>query len=83
MSNALELTPALASLDFETPSGDTLLLRLAGDWRMHEHLPPMGEAESRLRSGSGLRQLTFETSTVSDWDGALLGQSVWWRGHAT
>lgn len=72
MSTASDLTPAPASLDFETPSSDTLLLRLAGDWRTHEHLPPTDEAESRLRSGSGLRQLSFDTSGVSEWDSGLL-----------
>ena len=61
-----------ASLDFETPSDETLLLRLAGDWRTHEHLPSVDEAEQRLRSSSGLRQVTFDSSAVSDWDSGLL-----------
>ena len=72
MTTALELHPSPASLDFETPSGDTLVLRLAGDWRTQEHLPPADEAESRVRSSSGLRRLTFETSAVSEWDSGLL-----------
>ena len=72
MSAAAEAPNARARLDFETPSDDTLLLRLAGDWRTREHLPPADEAEQRLRSATGLRRLSFDGSGVSQWDSGLL-----------
>jgi phospholipid/cholesterol/gamma-HCH transport system permease protein len=61
-----------AGLEFETPSQDTLLLRLTGDWCIHEHLPPAEEAERRVAGAQGLQRVTFDGSGVSDWDSGLL-----------
>ncbi len=61
-----------AGLEFETPADDTLLLRLSGDWRIHEHLPPAEEAERRIAEAAGLRRVTFDDSGISAWDSGLL-----------
>ena len=71
-SAAAEATTVPPFLGFETSSNDTILLRLAGDWRTHEHLPPADQAEQRLRSATGLRRLTFDASGVTQWDSGLL-----------
>ena len=60
------------ALDIETPSADTLLLRLRGDWVMREHLPSRAEVEQRLAGTPGLEKVTFEASGLGRWDTALL-----------
>jgi phospholipid/cholesterol/gamma-HCH transport system permease protein len=60
------------ALDIETPSADTLLLRLRGDWVIREHLPSRAEVEQRISDTPGLEKVTFEASGLGRWDTALL-----------
>jgi phospholipid/cholesterol/gamma-HCH transport system permease protein len=60
------------SLAIDSPSPDSLLLRLVGDWRTREHLPSRAEAEQRLASAQGLRRVRFDGAGITEWDTGLL-----------
>ena len=70
---APSLSPSTPELSFAlSEAGDTLELRLGGDWRTHEHLPPADEAERRVRESIGVGRITFESASLTDWDSGLL-----------
>ena len=54
-------------------SGDGLVLRLSGSWRMQDHLPPPADVEAELtRDSSAVRRLDFDAREVTEWDTGLL-----------
>jgi len=63
---------ATCSLDFERPTADTLLVRLAGSWRIHGTLPSVGEAHRQVESDPAIRRVTFDAHGVTEWDSGLL-----------
>ena len=60
------------SLRFEHPTGDTLLLRLSGSWRVEERLPGSGDVRERVESNPAIRRMTFEAHGITSWDSGLL-----------
>lgn len=55
------------------PAADgSLLLRLAGSWRMQDHLPSPAEVETKIGAGSSPRRLAFDTRELDAWDTGLL-----------
>jgi phospholipid/cholesterol/gamma-HCH transport system permease protein len=63
---------AREELTLDRPSPDTLLLRLAGDWRAREHLPSRAPVEERLATDTGVRRVAFDTGALGRWDTTLL-----------
>lgn len=59
-------------LDFEQPTGDTLLVRLSGTWRVKGELPDSGEVQRQVESNPALRRMAFETRGLTGWDTSLL-----------
>ncbi|MCG8587692.1 MAG: ABC transporter permease [Proteobacteria bacterium] len=58
-------------LSLDRPQAGSLQLRLAGSWRLRDPLPSAAEVEQAFAS-AGLRQISFDTSQVTDWDSGLL-----------
>jgi phospholipid/cholesterol/gamma-HCH transport system permease protein len=50
----------------------TLVLRLAGSWRLEDKLPGASEVQRQLEAGPPVRRLTFDAGGVSAWDTGLL-----------
>ncbi len=59
-------------LDFEQPTGDTLLVRLSGAWRLEEKLPGPVEIQRRAEANPAIRRMAFETRGLTGWDTSLL-----------
>jgi len=72
MDAAIESEGTKCELGFSQPAEDTLLLRFSGDWRIGKDAPSSDEVEKQLQSTPGLRQVTFETRDLTEWDSALL-----------
>jgi phospholipid/cholesterol/gamma-HCH transport system permease protein len=63
---------APSTLSLEAPSGDTLKVILAGDWKLGADLPGAEQVERRLQERPGVRQLVFDTRQLTSWDTGLL-----------
>lgn len=50
---------------------DTLLIRLAGSWRMGEPLPGAQDVLDRAGELSGIRRALFDASEIASWDSSL------------
>ncbi len=57
-------------------SGDTLLIRLAGDWLLASHPPAADPVIDALRRGPRPKRLAFDASELGDWDTGLLIASI-------
>ena len=59
-------------LRFDRTDGNTLVVRIAGDWTTGNRLPPAGEVEKELASVPGVRRVAFEAAALGNWDSGLL-----------
>ena len=59
-------------LTYHRPGGDTLVVRIAGEWTVGQPLPPAGEVEKELSSGPGVRRVAFDAAALGKWDSGLL-----------
>lgn len=50
----------------------TLVIHLAGSWRLQKALPDSGVVEDELTSGPSPRMVAFDTSGLNDWDSGIL-----------
>ncbi|OQZ01410.1 MAG: hypothetical protein B6D34_13450 [Candidatus Brocadia sp. UTAMX1] len=62
--------PAEAMLSFHALRDDTMLIRLAGEWKIFGQYPPVDEVQKHLRSG--IRKITFDTKDLTAWDSSLM-----------
>jgi phospholipid/cholesterol/gamma-HCH transport system permease protein len=60
------------TLDVDHPTSQVARVELAGVWRNENRLPDPDEIWSKIRTGSGIDRLTFDTSRVTDWDSGLV-----------
>jgi phospholipid/cholesterol/gamma-HCH transport system permease protein len=51
---------------------DTCVVRLAGSWRLRDHLPRAADVLGQLKSVPGVRRLGFDTAGLGAWDTGLL-----------
>ena len=51
---------------------ETCRVRLAGSWRLRDHLPPASEVLTQVRSLAGVRRVSFDTTQLGTWDTGLL-----------
>ncbi|MBN9690514.1 MAG: ABC transporter permease [Verrucomicrobia bacterium] len=72
------MPPTLASPDqparceVSASASGVLALRLEGSWKMVTGIPDPAEIQRLLQAGT-IRQVTFDTSSLADWDSAFLG----------
>ena len=59
-------------LTYHRPGGDTLVVRIAGEWTVGQPLPPAGEVEKELSSGPDVRRVAFDAAALGKWDSGLL-----------
>ena len=59
-------------LTYHRPGGDTLVVRIAGEWTVGQPLPPAGEVEKELSSDTGVRRVAFDAAALGKWDSGLL-----------
>lgn len=71
-ADAVSATTERNKLSFGRTDQDTLLVRLAGDWRMDETQPPLAEVGQQLASSPTPRRLAFDTTALGDWDSTFL-----------
>jgi phospholipid/cholesterol/gamma-HCH transport system permease protein len=50
----------------------TLMIELAGSWRLSDALPPASEVERQLESNGRPRRVAFDASQLGPWDTSLL-----------
>jgi len=54
------------------PAEGTLVLRLAGSWRLEDGLPGVSEVQGKLEAEQPVRRLSLEAGDVTVWDSGLL-----------
>lgn len=76
MSEALgSPTPAAGnapSLSFGPTGGETISLRLAGDWVLANRIPGTAQVEERLQQQPEVRRLQLDVATLGRWDSRFL-----------
>jgi phospholipid/cholesterol/gamma-HCH transport system permease protein len=72
MDASEQRNPSTAGLSVTTPSADTLLVKLSGEWKITEPLPSALDAEKSFDSAKGIRHVTFDTKDLGGWDSGLL-----------
>jgi phospholipid/cholesterol/gamma-HCH transport system permease protein len=65
-------SPRPWELQVSRPAEGTLVLRLAGSWRLEDRLPGALEVQRELQVGQPVRRLSFEAGDVTAWDSGLL-----------
>jgi phospholipid/cholesterol/gamma-HCH transport system permease protein len=61
-----------SELHCSRPTADTLLVALAGSWRLQDEVPSLTGVEQALDAAPGVQRLTFETTALSGWDSGLV-----------
>ena len=61
-----------ADLTLERMPDATLVVRLAGPWRLRGGLPPVAAVERQLAIAPTPRRVSFDARALGDWDSALL-----------
>jgi len=59
-------------LSFARADNSTLVVRLAGDWRLRHGLPSAAIVEKQLDTAPKPTKLTFDATDLGDWDSGLL-----------
>jgi phospholipid/cholesterol/gamma-HCH transport system permease protein len=54
------------------PTADTLLVELAGSWRLEDEFPALTVVEQALEAAPGVQRLTFDTTELTAWDSGLV-----------
>lgn len=66
---ALDVIPAVCTLQWSNPQPTTLCMQLAGQWTVHTSLPRIDAAHAQFE---GIQSLTFDSATLETWDSLLL-----------
>jgi phospholipid/cholesterol/gamma-HCH transport system permease protein len=59
-------------MSFSRPKADTLLVRLAGDWRIGGRFPSADDVQKQIDSGPRIQRVVFSTDGLTDWGSGLL-----------
>ena len=59
-------------LHYDRPGDETLVVRLAGSWKLEEGLPAMTEIQQQLEGPPQVRRLIFDAHDPTTWDSGLL-----------
>ena len=60
------------AVSLSRPTGDTLLVKLAGEWKIDEPSPSIQEIEKELEAGPEVSRITFDSQALRGWDSSLL-----------
>ncbi len=67
-----EAIASQAQLSFERTEGQTLLVRIAGSWRVADGVPRPSVVQAQLESGPPIGLVRFDTQSLQAWDTGLL-----------
>lgn len=59
-------------LGFDRPTGNTLLIRLAGNWTIEAKLPSILEAQRQIEASPPSGRIAFDARDLTAWDSSLL-----------
>jgi phospholipid/cholesterol/gamma-HCH transport system permease protein len=59
-------------MDFDLSSPDTLLIRLAGNWKIANRLPAATEVAKQLSPGARIKKVSFDATALGGWDSGLI-----------
>jgi phospholipid/cholesterol/gamma-HCH transport system permease protein len=68
----MEIESGRYEMSFSRPNEDTLLVRLAGNWRIGRRLPSADEVQKQIDSGPCIQRVAFSTEGLTDWGSGLL-----------
>jgi phospholipid/cholesterol/gamma-HCH transport system permease protein len=68
----MEIESSQYEMGFSRPNEDTLLVRLAGNWRIGRDLPTPDEVQRQIDSGPHIQRVAFSTEGLTDWGSGLL-----------
>lgn len=71
MESVEKATSTLPQLNF-VPRKESLLIQIAGDWKIGNRLPSADELEKQLTAGSQIERVGFDTRELKGWDTSLL-----------
>jgi phospholipid/cholesterol/gamma-HCH transport system permease protein len=63
---------AAGALTFDRTADGTLLVRLAGHWKLGRGLPTAAQVQDQLTSGPPIRRVAFHAGDLASWDSSLL-----------
>ena len=66
------VSPGPAQIFFDQPSKESLQVKLGGDWTISETLPSADEVFQEISSAKTVRQVSFDTAGINDWDSGLV-----------
>ena len=72
MEAATGMRLAPSEMSFSRRGDDTLLVLLAGSWRLQDDLPSANEVRKQVKSNPRVRRIAFETQEITAWDSGLL-----------
>ncbi|MEE9549421.1 MAG: ABC transporter permease [Candidatus Binatia bacterium] len=72
MDAATGVRPAPSEMSFSRRGDDTLLVLLAGSWKLQDDLPSANEVQKQVKSNPRVRRIAFETQEITAWDSGLL-----------
>lgn len=72
MNTSDENIPAQYELRFNQPSDDTLLMVLSGTWKLGYGLPKVERVQNKIKSGTQIKRIIFDTQEVKEWDSSML-----------
>ncbi len=64
--------PMQCEISFSRPTDDTLLVRLAGSWKISCELPSVIEVQKQIKSEPQVQRISFDTQELTAWDSNLL-----------
>ena len=68
----MKIESAQYEMGFSRPKEDTLLVRLAGDWRIGGRVPSADDVQKQIDSGPRIQRVVFSTDGLTDWGSGLL-----------
>jgi phospholipid/cholesterol/gamma-HCH transport system permease protein len=60
------------SLDVSRTSAGTLSVRIGGNWRLDQPIPPLADIKEQMTDDAGVEAIHFDTEGLSVWDSSLL-----------
>jgi phospholipid/cholesterol/gamma-HCH transport system permease protein len=72
MTTINEYTPDIALMRLVHPSEKTLLVVIAGKWKLGRKLPSVEEIQTQIESIPEVQHITFDASELLDWNSGLL-----------
>ena len=54
------------------PTDDTLLVKLAGSWKIDGPSPSVGEIQREFETGPPVSRIAFDSHALGEWDSSLL-----------